>query len=169
MKSKFLVRFLAKVVVICAMLAPSLQAATVNEQIQKDTESLAIFKIVDSIKSGVESYTGSFLGIGDWIAAKIAEIREVSDALVEMYDENGNGRIDPGSEWDNLRAALIELSKNYLDSIGNSDGKLDTSDIDGIFLYFVNTLEDFAVKQLCQYDLLAMAGIYTPWYNQNCR
>ncbi len=155
--------------IIAALISTNLWAASIFDQIQKDTEHLAMLTMIDQANQGKVEYTGNVAGIGEWVLGKAQEITVVTAALIQAFDANGNNRIDPGPEWEALREALTMLAVSYGDQIGNSDGKLSLDDLPGISEFFFQTFTNLAIQQLCGLDLLAKVGIYTPWYKSNCQ
>lgn len=148
------------------MLAGSAFGMSVQDKIRRDIEAAAALTIINGIANGPAEFP---LGNpGDWIKLRYAEVKEISDALVDMYDENGNGKVDVGPEWDELKVALDELAVVFLDEMGNGDGELTKDDLDGIVDYVLGSFDDAVKVELCKLDLLAKIGIKTPWYKQNC-
>lgn len=58
------------------------------------------------------------------------QIQTVKDTLLASYDENGNGKIDAGTEFDNMVTGMKALVMVLTDS--NQNGKIDGEDLDAL-------------------------------------
>ncbi len=63
----------------------------------------------------------------DFLKDLQSQLQGVKEMLISSYDENGNGKIDPGTEFDNFKAGLKMLLTLTADK--NQNGKIDAEDI----------------------------------------
>jgi hypothetical protein len=69
-------------------------------------------------------------GLGDIfkdLEGLVQKIEEVQDEIVDQFDANENGRIDPGPELDNFKETMQSIIMLLADSNGN--GRIDLQDI----------------------------------------
>ena len=115
-----------------------------------------------------ESVDPAFLEAGGWLDGvkdRIEQVREIVRLVVDSYDENGNGKIDPGPEWDAFVDSIEEFAMIYLDKNGN--GHIDHQDVIALIKELTGQAKGQLTQVICQADVLGLLS-GTKWYQENC-
>lgn len=104
-------------------------------------------------------------GILDEISRRVEEAKAVLKLIVESYDENGNGRIDSGPEWDAFVGSLKEFALDYIDRDGN--GQVDDGDISVIIEIVTLKMKALVMDRICNSDAL-LSILPDSWVARNC-
>ncbi len=119
---------------VSAILGLSLSASAAfgavhDRQTELELEAMALVHL-SQMQAEADAETPRLNGIGDVfqdIGDVLKQIEDVKDQLVDQFDENKNGRIDPGPELDNFKETIQAVILLLADS--NANGRIDLQDI----------------------------------------
>jgi hypothetical protein len=100
-----------------------------DRQTDLELQAMALIHLSE-VQAEMEAENPRLKGIGDVfqdIGEVIKQIEDVKDQLVDQFDDNKNGRIDPGPELDNFKETIKSVILLLADS--NSNGRIDLEDI----------------------------------------
>lgn len=100
-----------------------------DRQTDLELEAMALIHL-SQMQADADAETLRLNGVGDVfqnIGELVKQIEEVKDQLVDQFDENKNGRIDPGPELDNFKETIQSVILLLADS--NTNGRIDLQDI----------------------------------------
>ena len=104
-------------------------AVSHDEQTELDLQAAALVQV----SQGQEAVQDrSFFGIDlanpfSFLDKLKEQIESVKSTLLTSFDENGNGKIDPGTETENFKAGIKSIAMLIGDT--NQNGKIDAEDI----------------------------------------
>ena len=140
-------------------------AVSHDEQVELELEAAALATLNSSEIPDAPEAPKYFLGIDlskplDFFKNLRDQVESIKETLVSSYDENGNGKIDAGTEFDNFREGTKLILTLIADK--NQNGKIDAEDLG------VLTKEAFAkvraqtLTKVCPfvYKQVEFAGIF---------
>jgi hypothetical protein len=100
-----------------------------DRQTDLELEAMALLHLAQ-VHTEADAENLRLAGIGDAfqnIGELLKQIEDVKDQVVDQFDENKNGRIDPGPELDNFKETIQSVILLLADS--NANGRIDLQDI----------------------------------------
>ncbi|MES2744824.1 MAG: hypothetical protein V4655_05325 [Bdellovibrionota bacterium] len=120
--------------VLLSLLSLPAAADTHDEQVDLELQAaaLATFNETPIPFPTMPEESKSFFGIDlskpfNFVSDLQGQIQGIKDTLISTYDEDGNGKIDKGAEFDNFKAGVQLILTLVADK--NQNGKIDIEDI----------------------------------------
>lgn len=120
-----------------------------DRQTNLELEAMALVQL-----SGMQAEAGAetqrLSGLGDAlgnIGDLVKQIEDIKNQLVEQFDENKNGRIDPGPELDNFKETIQSVILLLADS--NTNGRIDLEDIKVLTQTLLDQAKGKALELAC--------------------
>ncbi len=122
------------------------QASSQDEQIQLDLEAMALVELIHAPEN-TSLDSDSPRGLGDAISDAWKKLQDLKQQLLDQFDTDKNGRIDPGPELDNLKETIKSVVLLLADS--NQNGRIDAEDIKELTLFYLKQAEEKAKTKYC--------------------
>lgn len=90
---------------------------------------------------------GAISDLKDILENIAAFVEGFKDSFLATYDSNGNGRIDPGAEWNNLQQSIREIVLLVADT--NYDGKVEPQEIAAVVQSYLKSLNEQVTDTVC--------------------
>jgi hypothetical protein len=122
----------------------SLQASALpsSSMIDRELEAMALLQLQEE---GLE--LNQPRDLGDFLQNLQQQVQELKDSLLAAFDTNGNGRIDPGPEWDNFTTTVRDVVLLLADS--NQNGRIDASDLAALSEQLLMQAQEQVLTRLC--------------------
>lgn len=111
---------------------------------EKTVNSIAVVEIQ---KADAGEFLRGLLNPADILKKIEEQVQSLKDTLLASYDENGNGRIDAGTEFDNMTAGLKALVMVLADS--NQNGKIDGEDLNALAKLALEQAKEHVRTDIC--------------------
>ncbi len=125
--------------------SPSM-ASELDTQTQLDLEAMALVQLIHTPESEILDQDTP-RGLGDVIGDAWKKLQELKQQLLDQFDTNKNGRIDPGPELDNFKETVKSIILLLADS--NQNGHIDAEDIKELTLFYLKQAEEKAKAKFC--------------------
>lgn len=142
-------------------------AVSHDEQVDLDLEAAALAQIA---QGQVElAHDRSFLGFDldmlnplSFISKLKEQVASIKDTLLVSFDENGNGKIDQGTEFDNFKVGIKAIAMLFADS--NQNGKIDQEDIVALSKLALTKVQEQTLVTVCPavYSQVELTGPFLP-------
>lgn len=96
----------------------------------------------------------------DFLKGYQEQLQGIKDMMLSSYDENGNGKIDAGTEFDNFKSGMQMLLTMVADK--NSNGKIDMEDVGTLSKEAFEKVRAQMLTKVCPFihDQADKAGIF---------
>lgn len=111
---------------------------------EKTVNSLAVVEIQ---KADAGEFLRSLLNPAEILKKIEEQVQSVKDTLLASYDENGNGKIDAGTEFNNMQEGLKALVMVLADS--NQNGKIDGEDLNALAKLALEQAKEQVRSNIC--------------------
>jgi hypothetical protein len=138
-----------------------------DEQVDLDLEAAALSQIA---QGNVEiTRDRSFLGFDldmlnplSFLTKLQDQVASIKDTLLVSFDENGNGKIDKGTEFDNFKVGVKAIAMMFADS--NQNGKIDPEDIVALSKLALTKVQEQTLVTVCPgiYLQVELSGPFLP-------
>ncbi len=119
-------------------------AAVRDPQVDLELEAMALVQV---IQLQTEADAGARSGLGDFLKNLVQGIEDLKQQLLDQFDANGNGRIDPGAELDAFKETIQSVVLLLADS--NQNGRIDLEDVRVLSQFLVTQVQEKAKEQFC--------------------
>ncbi len=144
---------------VCASLGLGSNLQAKDKQTELELEAMAMTQLIASMDESERMQLGA-LGLGDAIKDALAKLEEIKQQILDQFDTNGNGRIDPGAELDSFKETIQSIVMLLVDS--NQNAKIDAEDIKVLTEFLLNKIQEQAKAQVCPV-VIAEAEKAGPW------
>ncbi len=123
-----------------------LRAESQDFQTQMDIDALALVEAIQ-LQAQDEPTTPAHQGIGGVIQDALKKLQDLKQQILDQFDTNKNGQIDPGPELDNLKETVKSVVLLLADS--NQNGRIDAEDIKALTVFYLKQAEEKAKAKIC--------------------
>ncbi|RYZ59396.1 MAG: hypothetical protein EOP07_04110 [Proteobacteria bacterium] len=142
-------------------------AVSHDEQVDLDLEAAALSQV---IQGNVETLRDrSFLGLDldmlnplSFLTKLKEQVDGIKETLLSSFDENGNGKIDQGAEFENFKVGVKAIAMLFADS--NQNGKIDPQDIVALSKLALTKVQEQTLVTVCPavYSQVELTGPFLP-------
>lgn len=139
-------------------------AASHDEQVKLELEAAALATLnssdIPEAPPVPSSYRMDLKKPFDFLKDLREQLESIKETLVSSYDENGNGKIDAGTEFNNFRDGVKLLLTLVADK--NQNGKIDAEDILTLTKEAFEKIRSNTLTRVCPfvYQQADFAGIF---------
>lgn len=141
-------------------------AVSQDDQVELELQAAALATLNSSIPPAPKAPENpSIFGLElknpfDFLKDVTEQINGVKETLIASFDENGNGKIDHGTEFDNFREGVSLLLTFAADKNGN--GKIDADDIGVLTKDAIENLRVQTLTTFCPavHQQVRLSGIF---------